>query len=774
MGGDFNYPADPGDAENAASPYGDRPWDGNGNIGLRPVCRRAGLPGPRLMVSTGDAKGRPPVWTFSRNRRTAARAEAEPAHEPVLTMAELDGGTFPFKADDHTNRIEVTVSPFRIGKHEVTYAVWKRVLQWAEANGYEFSLTGDMGSMYWYCFIHSPEEPVTHLHWHDLLVWCNALSEMEGRTPCYYTDPERTKVYRKAFTYRPIKVSGPQMAAAGQKWYSDYDPNAIYNQPWLFCRWDADGYRLPTLAEFHYAASGGTGNLHFWAGEAPAGQYRWGPLNSGGRSHRVGAREPNPFGLYDVMGNVQEWLWSTEPGRVKTRPYELDKNNPKHSPFWAWDYEKAFAPICNPCYAGGSFLSGRWDSAPMTTYYPDFGFRVVRCTAGTHPRDGKEPLAEWPKAIDIDPNDYDLLQATDGPGGPGTVWRGNLHRTGSYDSRGVAELDGVKWRFDTGGPVRSSPVVFDGAVYVGSSGGHFHALDAEAGREKWRVPVEGGVVSSACVVDGVVYFGANDRRLYAVDAADGSVLWRAQGSGPISTSPAVAHGLVFMEGPVGFDAANGEEVWRQKGVRFRGYGDERLSSVALLPRLLIQNGDVCLIEEARFIVGNGGAWSAHNVDAVAEGLILEATSNVGGGIGAGGASLIARDLETGQQRWQKVTSLSGDVATVREVLLCSPAVWERKAYIGSDHGEMYCLDLDSGEELWSFQAGGAIRSAPSVSARDGVLYFGCDDGHLYALDARTGKPGWQFRTGGKIGCSPCPADGAVYVGSDDGNVYALH
>ena len=67
-----------------------------------------------------------------------------------------------------------------------------------------------MGSMVWYHFAHAPDEPVTNVTWHDALVWANALSEMESRTPVYYTDEAHTKVYRKAFMMRDIKDISPR------------------------------------------------------------------------------------------------------------------------------------------------------------------------------------------------------------------------------------------------------------------------------------------------------------------------------------------------------------------------------------------------------------------------------------------------------------------------------------------------------------------------------------------------------------------------------------
>jgi outer membrane protein assembly factor BamB len=106
-------------------------------------------------------------------------------------------------------------------------------------------------------------------------------------------------------------------------------------------------------------------------------------------------------------------------------------------------------------------------------------------------------------------------------------------------------------------------------------------------------------------------------------------------------------------------------------------------------------------------------------------------------------------------------------------LMCSSAVHDGVVYVGSEHGELFALDVANGTQWWSFDAGSAIRSAPSISTRDGTLYLGAGNGKTYALDAKSGKKRWEFATDDRIVSSPCPHDGRVYIGSDDGYLYAL-
>jgi outer membrane protein assembly factor BamB len=81
------------------------------------------------------------------------------------------------------------------------------------------------------------------------------------------------------------------------------------------------------------------------------------------------------------------------------------------------------------------------------------------------------------------------------------------------------------------------------------------------------------------------------------------------------------------------------------------------------------------------------------------------------------------------------------------------------------------VDIQSGEEKWKFQTGGAVTSSPAISG--GVVYAGSDDGYLYAVDINTGRENWKFQTGAALTSSPAISDGLVYFGSMDGYLYAV-
>jgi len=180
----------------------------------------------------------------------------------------------PYAIPVHT----VHIGTFQLARYETTYSEWVAIYDWAIANGYSFDRTGRNGGLNM-----GTHMPVTKVSWYDLVKWLNARSEMEGRTPVYYTATPHTN----ANVYRSGNIN-------------------LVNAD---VEWGANGYRLPTDAEWEWASRGGL------VGK----QYPWGDVLSAsmanydrGTSTSVGSYPANGFGLYDMAGNVWEWTWDRD------------------------------------------------------------------------------------------------------------------------------------------------------------------------------------------------------------------------------------------------------------------------------------------------------------------------------------------------------------------------------------------------------------------------------------------------------------------------------
>jgi formylglycine-generating enzyme required for sulfatase activity len=262
----------------------------------------------------------------------------------------------------------VILSPFKIAKYETTYELWHEVYQWAinaarGANVYTFANPGRQGGdkPNTTSPVGTNKHPVTEINWRDAAVWCNAYSEMSGKEPVYYTDNSYTTVLRVSTNEKGISRGGGINTVADK---------AVMKS-------GAKGYRLPTEAEWEYAARGGgtpATNETFaytYAGtddESDLENYAWYVKNAENVTHPVGLIWANRLGLHDMSGNVWEWCWdwygTIDTGEA-TNPSDSSGNKYRIMRGGSWVHR-----------ASCSAAAFRYFNHPDTGF-PDLGFRVV-------------------------------------------------------------------------------------------------------------------------------------------------------------------------------------------------------------------------------------------------------------------------------------------------------------------------------------------------------------------------------------------------------------
>ena len=133
--------------------------------------------------------------------------------------------------------------------------------------------------------------------------------------------------------------------------------------------------------------------------------------------------------------------------------------------------------------------------------------------------------------------------------------------------------------------------------------------------------------------------------------------------------------------------------------------------------------------------------------------------------------LFAFEIDGFEARWTfPLEHQKDDIDPV--ALYGTPAVADGAVFVPTHDNTLYAVDIESADELWSFETDGALIGGAVVA--NGIVYFGSDDGNIYALNAETGRQEWQpFETGDKVQSTPAVAAGILYVTSLDGVLYAL-
>lgn len=290
----------------------------------------------------------------------------------------------------------------------------------------------------------------------------------------------------------------------------------------------------------------------------------------------------------------------------------------------------------------------------------------------------------------------------------------------------------VLWQAKTGGYCHSSPLIEDGRVYVGSADTNLYAFNEKSGKKIWSFPTNGPVYGSPAIANGIVCVGSGDGKIYGVDAKTGQQKW-------VFTMP--PSNSAFTQSPV---ATDGERF-------YLGAWDNNLYALDVATGNLAWKQPCC---------PKTFAWSPSiGGPVLGQGMVF---------VPADGNVFFAFDAKTGEPRWQ-VSSKTDKYG------YSGPTMDGDRIYVGGlgDNGELKCLSVADGSELWVGKGGSVIYDSTPAHSED-FIAIGSVNGVLNVYSKKDGAKIAAYRLPpGHLLASPAAENRTIYIGSYSDVVMAL-
>lgn len=381
------------------------------------------------------------------------------------------------------------------------------------------------------------------------------------------------------------------------------------------------------------------------------------------------------------------------------------------------------------------------------------------------------------------------------------MYRVNIERSGIYQTRGLRNLRGIKWKLQidfnpelipssTG--LKCPLVIADKIIYLCNKRGYLYSINSQIGEEIWRIKLDETILDNLLLHNQTIYVSGKNGYIYAVDTKTKSIKWKSATNFVKQSNPVIYSDLLLVNSADGnlyaLNLEDGQDKWKFKTTKDMPVTPPALSNgVAYIGS---EDGNVYAVdintgkEKWKFEVGKL-RW-LFSIPTVVNNTVY---------IGVADSKIYAIDAKVGTEAWH---------SQVEDTYYFSPLspliVDEEFVYAGVGIGSLCAIDIKSREKFWQ-RSGRDIQRINSILLADGIIY--CErDGAINAIEAKSGNDLWEFaapepdwwflnpklwlpqfmnilskRLAGSSTIqlsSPVIADEIIYTFCDNGYLYAIH
>ena len=335
----------------------------------------------------------------------------------------------------------------------------------------------------------------------------------------------------------------------------------------------------------------------------------------------------------------------------------------------------------------------------------------------------------------------------------------NTQHTGYIDDN--SDFVSNLWIHNMEGPIYSSPAILGNDIFIVNEKGLLKSIDMETGDENWNIHLNSSTNSSPVIYNNTLYIGCEEG-LKAIDLDDKDIKWTFKADGYVKSTPYINNGTIYFGSDNGH--LYGIDSNGKKTVDVKLGGKIQSSPIVVNDTVYVGSTDTKFYS---LTLNGTEKWTFSTGDeiistpAYSDGKVL---------FGSNDGSFYVLDDVNGSLIWK--ADLDDQVtasATIEE--------YNNNVFIGSDGGNLTCLDLRDGDIKWSFPTGSPVKSTPAI--KDKVVAFGSDNGYGYVLNKYTGEPEFTYNPGtilfnSEITSSPVIYGDSLFFAGHDGYIYSLN